>query len=224
MMKLKDLQTKPWYYQFAIFGGGGLLLCAAFWYFVTSNTRAETSGLDEQITKLQQDNAAAQIASQRINEFRAAYARSQAEYEDLKALLPEQRELTSVLQGLQERAQGRLSVRRFSPKEDVQQDFYFGKPIEVEVTGSYNNIGGFFAQMAAFQRIVSISDFQIRQATQQRTGQTIDAQFLLTAYYVPTENLQPAAPPANAATAAKPVTQPATPRPRRTREPKGSNS
>ena len=209
MMKLKDLQAKPWYYQLAIFSVGGLFMCAAFWYFVTSNTRAETTGLNEQIPKLQQDNARAQIASQRINEFRAAYARSQAEYEDLKALLPEQRELTSVLQGLQERAQGRLSVRRFSPKEDMQQDFYFGKPIEVEVSGSYNNIGAFFAQMAALQRIVSISDFQIRQTTQQRAGQTIDAQFLLTAYYVPTAKLQQAAP----NTAAKPATQPATPAP-----------
>jgi hypothetical protein len=66
--------------------------------------------------------------------------------------------------------------------------------------------------MAAFQRIVSISDFQIRQATQQGTGQTIDAQFLLTAYYVPTESLQPAAPPGTAATA-KPITPPITPAP-----------
>ncbi|MBA3442104.1 MAG: type 4a pilus biogenesis protein PilO [Pyrinomonadaceae bacterium] len=212
MMKLKDLQAKPWYYQLAVFSVGGLLVCAAFYYFITSNTRVETSVLDEQITKLQQDNAAAQVASQRINEFRAAYTRSQAEYEDLKALLPEQRELTSVLQGLQDRAQGRLSVRRFSPKEDVQQDFYFGKPIEVAVSGSYNNVGAFFAQMAAFQRIVSISDFQIRQATQQGTGQTIDTQFLLTAYYVPTESLQPAAPPGTAATA-KPITPPITPAP-----------
>ena len=202
MIKPKDLQSKPWYYQLAIFSVGVLFMCAAFWYFVTSNTRAETTGLNEQITKLQQDNARAQIASQRINEFRAAYARSQAEYEDLKALLPEQRELTSVLQGLQDRAQGRLSVRRFTPKEDVQQEFYFGKPIEVEVSGSYNNIGAFFAQMAALQRIVSISDFQIRQATQQRVGQTIDAQFLLTAYYVPTANLQSAAPNAKPATPA----------------------
>lgn len=212
MMKLKDLQAKPRYYQLAVFSVGGLLVCAAFYYFITSNTRVETSVLNEQITKLQQDNAAAQIASQRINEFRAAYARSQAEYEDLKALLPEQRELTSVLQGLQDRAQGRLSVRRFSPKEDVQQDFYFGKPIEVAVSGSYNNVGAFFAQMAAFQRIVSISDFQIRQATQQGTGQTIDAQFLLTAYYVPTESLQPAAPPGTAVTA-KPITPPIAPAP-----------
>lgn len=210
-MKLKDLQSKPWTYQLLIFSAGGLLICFAFYYFVTSNTRTETSGLDEQVTKLQQENAVAQIASQRINEFRASYARAQAEYEDLKALLPEQRELTSVLQGLQDRAQGRLSVRRFSPKEDVQQSFYFGKPIEVAVSGSYNNVGAFFAQMAAFQRIVSISDFQIMPSSLQRAGQTIDAQFLLTAYYVPTEKLQTAPLPGTAA-GATPAT-PAVPPP-----------
>ncbi|MBA2503904.1 MAG: type 4a pilus biogenesis protein PilO [Pyrinomonadaceae bacterium] len=197
MLKLDTLQEKPWYMQLAVFGVVALLLYAGFWYFVTSGTRDETAKLNTQITDLQSKNETARIASQRINEFRAAYARSQAEYDDLKALLPEQRELTSVLAGIQDRARGRLSLRRFAPKDDMQQDFYSGKPIEVEVTGSYNNLGQFFAQMAAYQRIVSITDFKVnrlaKDASGSNGGKTIDAQFLVTAYYVSPEKLQTAA-------------------------------
>jgi type IV pilus assembly protein PilO len=207
MFKLDTLQEKPWYIQLAVFGGLALLVYAGFWYFVTSGTRAEAKDLNDKVAVLKGQNAQAQIASQRLNEFRAAYASRQAEYDELKALLPEQRELTSVLQGVQDRARGsRLSLRRFSPKEDLQQDFYSGKPIEVEVTSSFASLRQFFDQMAKYQRIVSISDFKINQAPDQNANRSIDAQFLLTAYYVSAEKLQTsAAKPAPAAAGAAPA-------------------
>ncbi|HVG30873.1 MAG TPA: type 4a pilus biogenesis protein PilO [Pyrinomonadaceae bacterium] len=197
MSKLDSLQEKPWYLQLAVFGSLALLLYGGFWYFVTSGTRTETREIQERVATLQQSNARAQIASQRLTEFKVAYVRAQSDYDDLKALLPEQRELTMVLQGVQDRAKGRLTVRRFTPKEEVQQDFYSGKPIEIEVSGTYNNLGSFFAQMAAYQRIVSITDFKLTRMKEQNTGdKTLDAQFLLTAYYVSNERLQNAAKPA----------------------------
>lgn len=206
MFKLEKLEGKPWH-QVGIFGGIALVLCAAVWYFVTAPIREETAATIAQVDKLKSENALAQATSQRINEFRAAFARAESDYAELKALLPEQRELTSVLQGLQDRARGRLSVRRFTPKEDVQQDFYSGKPMEVEISGSYNNLGAFFADMAAYQRIVSISDFSVSRNSDQGGGRTIDAQFLLTAYYVSAEKLEvtPAKPGAKKKPAAPPV-------------------
>src|SRR5947209_2856842 len=199
MFKIEVLQEKPWYLQVAAFGAVALLVYGAFWYFVTSGTRAETADVETQVEQLQRANAGAQIASQRLNEFKANYARAQADYEDLKALLPEQRELTTVLANLQDRARGRLTLRKFTPKDDEQQDFYADKPVEVEVTGSYNDVGQFFAQMASYQRIVSITDFKLTKlkdapSQDKQQGKTVDAQFLLTAYYVSPEKLQPPAP------------------------------
>jgi Tfp pilus assembly protein PilO len=97
----------------------------AFRYFVTSGTRKETKEMEAEIALLLPRNAQAQIASQRLNEFRAIYKARQEEYDELKALLPEQRELTMVLQGLQDRAHNTgIIFRRFNPKEDVQQENY----------------------------------------------------------------------------------------------------
>ena len=208
-MNIGNIQELPWYLRLAIFGGVALLVYAGFWYFVTSGTRAETKTLEAQVEDLRAKNAQAQIAQQRLNEFRAAYKSRQEEYEELKALLPEQRELTSVLQGVTDRARtSRLTMRRFSPKEDVQQDFYSGKPIEVEVTSSFANLRSFFDQMARYQRIVSITDFKINRISEQDQGpgRTIDAQFLMTAYYVSQERLQKSnAAPAAAAPGAAPA-------------------
>lgn len=209
MFKLEVLEEKPWYMHLAAFGGVALLLYLGFWYFVTSGTRAETREVEEKVAKLRQDNARAQIAAQRLSEFKASYERAQADYDDLKALLPEQRELTMVLQNVQDRARGRLTLRRFTPKDDTQQDFYSGKPVEVEVAGTYNNVGHFFAQMASYQRIVSITDFKVTRLADEgspdrKEGKTVGAQFMLTAYYVSPEKLQPAAPAAPAANPAAP--------------------
>lgn len=222
MLKLEVLQEKPWYMQAALFGGVALVIYLGFWYFVTGSTRSETHEIEARVEELQRANAGAQIASQRLNEFKANYAAAQADYDDLKALLPEQRELTMVLQNIQDRARGKLTLRRFIPKDEVQQDFYSGKPVEVEVSGTYNNVGQFFAQMATYQRIVSITDFRVQKLKDgllkdKKEGKTVSGTFLLTAYYVSPEKLVPAAPaPANGqpvapAAAAAPVANPASP-------------
>ena len=196
MFKLEALPEKPWYLQLAVFGGLALVVYGAFWYFVTSGTRAQTAEIESKVEELLRSNAGAVVASQRLNEFKANYERAKADYEDLKLLLPEQRELTMVLQNVQDRAKGRLTLTKFSPQEEVQQDFYTGKPVQIEVTGSYNNLGQFFAQMASYQRIVSITDFKVskmaadKDAGDLKASQTVSASFLVTAYYVSPEKLQ----------------------------------
>src|SRR5437763_62068 len=190
-MKLGSLNNIPWYARLAIFvaiAGGAY---AMFWYFVTRGTRAETKDLSDKIAVLQKANMEAQIASQRLNEFRTAYKNKQEELEELRALLPEQRELTNVLQGIQDRARATsLQVRKFTPKDDVQQDFYSGKRIDVAVQSSFAGLRAFFDQMARYQRIVSITNFEIKQLDKQASNKTVDARFDLTAYYVSSEKIQ----------------------------------
>ena len=212
-MKIGNLQTLPWYVRLAIFGGFAIALYAGFWYFVTRGTRKETNELNAKIAELRPRNAQAQIAQQRLNEFRKIYQARQEEYAELKALLPEQRELTVVLQGVQDRAHNsNLSLRKFTPKEDVQQDFYSGKNIQIAVTSSFNNLKAFFDQMAHYQRIVSITNFEINQMDKQQPGKTVDASFDMTAYYVSAEKLQKQAAPkpagAGQASAPAPAAQP----------------
>jgi Tfp pilus assembly protein PilO len=197
-MKIGNLKVLPWYLRLVMFVAIAAVLYGGFWYLVTRPTRAETQQFNNEIAQLLPKNAQAQIASQRLNEFRAVYKARQEEYEELKALLPEQREITMVLQGVQDRARGNgLVLKKFMPKEDVQEGNYSGKKIEVSVTSSFASLRSFFEQLAHYQRIVSISNFQIHQVDKQTSMKTVDATFDLTAYYVSAEKLNsPAAQPA----------------------------
>ena len=190
-MKLGNLKSLPWYLRLVMFVVVAGLVYAGFWNFVTKPTRAETKAWNAEITDLVAKNAQGQIASQRLNEFRASYQARVDEYEELKALLPEQREITMVLQSVQDRARSNgLVLRKFIPKEDVQQENYSGKKIEVSVTSSFAALRNFFEQMAHYQRIVSITNFSLNQIEQQSSAKTVEATFDLTAFYVAADKLQ----------------------------------
>lgn len=179
--KIKNLQ---WYFQLMLLVGVAAMVYSGVWYFVTSETRVEIAALNDQIAELQAKNETARVATQRINEFRALYASKAEEYDELKVLLPEQREITNVLQGLQDTANGsRMIVMRFSPREDTQQDSIMAKPVEIEVDSNFTNLRSFFESMAKLPRIVSISDFKLNQLDKQSSEKTLHAQFLLTAFY-----------------------------------------
>jgi len=154
-MKIGNLPSVPWYLKLVIFVFVAAVIYGGFWYMVTKPINDETKQFREEIAQLLPRNAQAQIASQRLNEFRAVYKARVEEYEELKALLPEQRELTMVLQSLQDRARTNgLVLNKFLPKEEVQQENYSGKKIEVNVTSSFASLRNFFEQLAHYKRIV----------------------------------------------------------------------
>lgn len=187
---IERIKNLKWHLQLILLVAIASLLYLSVWYFVTSVTREEVAQLSDEVSQLKAKNEAARIATQRINEFRALYASKAAEYEELKVLLPEQREITNVLSGLQENARdSRLIVMRFSPREDSTNDSIMAKPVEVEVDSNFANIRAFFEKMAKLPRIVSITDFKINQLDKQTPDKTLHAQFLLTAYYADPEAL-----------------------------------
>ncbi|MBK8466390.1 MAG: type 4a pilus biogenesis protein PilO [Chloracidobacterium sp.] len=210
--KIKNLQ---WHYHLLILVCMAALVYGSVWYFVTSETRAEIAALNEEISQLLAKNESARIATQRINEFREMYASKAEEYEELKVLLPEQREITNVLQGLQDTANNsRMVVMRFAPRsDDTQQDSIMAKPVEVEVDSNFTNLRAFYDRIAKLPRIVSVTDFKINQLEKQTDAKTLHASFLLTAYYAaPTDlNAKPAQPGAPGAPGAPAGGQPAAP-------------
>ncbi len=215
MEKIKSLD---WYWQLAILVGIAAVFIYGVRYFYTDDIRTEIQGMEDQTTQLQAKNEAAKNATEHIGETRELYAAKQQEYDELKVLLPEQREITNVLQGLQDTARdSRLIISRFFPKEDTQQNSIMAKPVEIEVDSNFNNLRDFFDRMAKLPRIVSISDFSLKQLDKQTEDRTLHSTFTLTAYYASPENLTPApaAPGAPAPNGAQPAPagQPAPPAP-----------
>jgi type IV pilus assembly protein PilO len=189
---LEKIKNLKWHFQLLLLVGVAAMLYLAVYYMYTGEVRAEVAAINEEVEQLRAKNEQARVATQRINEFRALFASKSEEYEELKVLLPEQREITNVLQGLQDTANGaRLTVMRFNPRDETSKDSIMAKPVEVEVDSNFSNLRNFFDAMAKLPRIVSITDFKINQLAKQTDAKTIHAQFLLTAYYASPNDLNP---------------------------------
>ncbi len=213
-MKVGKLPSFPWYLRLLAFLAIGGVLYAGFWYFVTSGTRNATKEMQAEIADLKPRNAQSAIVQQNLNNFKALYKAREEEYAELKALLPEQKELTMVLQGIQDRAKNSgLVLMRFNPREDTQQDNYSGKKIDVGVISGFTSLRTFFDQLAHYQRIVSITNFELKQMDKQSLTKTVEARFDLTAYYVSSERLNQAPAPNAKPAAGGAVPAPAAPAP-----------
>lgn len=202
---MDKIKTLNWYWQLLIVAFLGFTIAFLVRYLYTGTIQEETAKKTDEVSQLKSKNQSAEIATQRISEFRSLYANKSQEYDELKVLLPEEREITNVLQGLQDAThESRLILSRFSPKEDTAQDFIMAKPVEVEVDSNFNNLRTFFEKMAKLQRIVSITDFSLKQLDKQTSDRTLHAQFLLTAYYASPESMNNTTP-ANPAAPGQPA-------------------
>ena len=85
-----------WYFQFILLSVIGAMVYMAVWYFVTSGTREEVAQLQDQVSQLKAKNETARVATQRINEFRALFASKNEEYDELKVLDAESKQVEDI--------------------------------------------------------------------------------------------------------------------------------
>lgn len=178
------------FYQVLITLAAVALLVFVVDFFFISNTRAQTAELRRKLEQLQRENKAGSLVKENVKGFEKALRDSQHELASLKALLPEEVRLADVLQTIQTKARRQnLILRVFRPGAPEQKDYYNEKPILVDVSGSYRNLGSFFADMAAFERINNISNLEIVETETQTDRVSISSSFTVTVYYLTSENI-----------------------------------
>lgn len=182
-----------WYYQMLL-----LLVLVGLLFFASdallySDTRAETVKTQEQVQSLKAKNAQGNIIRQNIADYERTLKEKQEEIDRLRDLLPDQVEISRVYSDIKDRMHAqKLDLKRFAETKAAPSEFYTAQPIQVEVTGTYDNLGHFFSQLAFYTRIVSVTEVEIKQSqdSAQESGRTIDSQFTITAYYISPQNLE----------------------------------
>lgn len=181
-----------WYYQMLILIALVALLVYASDTMLYSDTRAETVKIEQQIQTLKAKNAQASIIRQNLAAAEETLRQKQAEMDNLRDLLPDQVEITKVFDSIKDLMKSRkLELKKFAPLQATPAEIYTAQPIQVELTGSYDNVGMFLSDLGFYKRIVSVTDVDVRQAedTAQLAGRSINASFVVTAFYITPDNL-----------------------------------
>jgi Tfp pilus assembly protein PilO len=102
---------------------------------------------------------------------------------ELETIIPQKEEISDILRKIQQLAwDSRLNIEKFIPKADVDKEFYYEKPISIEITGNYHNLAIFYDRLSNFSRLYNIEEFTIKSLRAQTDTSTISALSTATTY------------------------------------------
>jgi len=165
-----------------------LILCGvvaaiigAYIYFSYLPNTETLKGKREELTKLQaQHNQQLKVLAN-LPKFKLEVKELQTKFAETLKLLPESREIPSLLSNISTLAQDAgLQILLFEPKKEMVKGFYADIPVKMQVRGKYHNLGYFFDRVSKLSRIVNISDIEIKSKKGRKKGEDlsdVDAKF-----------------------------------------------
>jgi len=141
------------------------------WSLVLSDRASELETSRAQEDTLKQDIVKKLSQSANLAELQKQRVQVQEYVTQLEKQLPGKAEMDELLTDINQAGLGRgLEFQLFKPGDVVVKDYYAELPIAVKVTGSYNDMGAFAADISKLSRIVTLHDIQIRQLAGGKDG------------------------------------------------------
>jgi type IV pilus assembly protein PilO len=202
-----SLTKLPWYAQIGAFVVLAVAGCAAFYYYIELPMRADMAARQTQLVSVRADITKGLATAKKLPEFRAQVADLETRLDNLKAVLPEEKDASDLLRRMQtEAARSNLEIKSFKPSPTVTQQLHAEWPINLELEGTYHNLALFFDRVGKFTRIVNISNLDVKTKEKPEPNSTIRATCVATTFVLLDK-------PAAAKPGAKGGAKPAAPKP-----------
>jgi type IV pilus assembly protein PilO len=193
-----SLAKLPWYAQVGAFVALAVGACGAFYYYYEMPFQAELTVRQTELVRLRADVTKGLNTARQLPEFKAEVSNLEARLDNLRAVLPEEKDAADLLRRMQTVAtQSNLVIRSFKPAPVITKQLHAEWPINLELQGTYHNLAIFFDRVGKFTRIVNISGLDVK-----GTDRPGDVNTSITASCVATTFVlldKPAAPPAKKA-------------------------
>ena len=201
-----SLTRLPWYGQVGAFVALAIAGAGAFVYYYEWPARAEFSSREVQLEGLRKDISMGVTTARKLPEFRGQVGELEARLNNLKAVLPEEKDAADLLRRMQTVAtQSNLTIKSFKPAPTVTKQLHAEWPISLELDGTYHNLAIFFDRVSKFTRIVNISALDVKGKDKADPNSTIAASCVATTFVL-LERPAPGKAPAKAAAPAAPKT------------------
>ena len=178
-----SLTRLPWYGQigaFLVLALGGI---GAFVYYYEWPADAEFESRRTQLATIQKDIKMGVDTARKLPEFRAQVGELEARLNNLKAVLPEEKDAADLLRRMQVVAtQSNLTIKLFKPAATVTKQLHAEWPINLELDGTYHNLAQFFDRVSKFTRIVNISSLDVKGNPTPNPNSTIQASCVATTF------------------------------------------
>ena len=158
-----SLSKLPWWGQIGAF----VLVCGGavygFYQFYVSEMQADITSRETRLTAMRADIARGVATARRLPEFESQVTQLEQRLENLKQVLPEERDVADILRRIQGLAtQSNLAIQSFKPLPVVTQAMYQEVPYRLTAEGTYHNLGFFFDRISKFPRIINVGEISIK--------------------------------------------------------------
>jgi type IV pilus assembly protein PilO len=178
-----SLSKLPWYGQIGAFAILGLSGAGAFYYYYELPMNSDIAAREFQLTSLRNDAAKGQATARKLPAFRAQVAELEGRLDNLKAVLPDEKDVSDLLRRMQvEAARSNLEIKGFKPSPTVTKQLHAEWPITLELEGTYHNLATFFDRLGKFTRIVNVSGLDVRGKEKPEGNHTITATCVATTF------------------------------------------
>ena len=178
-----SLTKLPWYGQVGAFVVLAVAGAGAFVYYYEMPTREEFATRKATLASLRKDITMGVATARKLPEFRSQVGDLQGRLDNLKAVLPEEKDAADLLRRMQTVAiQSNLTIKSFRPAPTVTKQLHAEWPINLELDGTYHNLAIFFDRVGKFTRIVNISGLEVKGKDKPGVNSTITAACVATTF------------------------------------------
>jgi type IV pilus assembly protein PilO len=169
--------------QLGISLGVAVLIGGLFYWLYWSDAVDKETKKTAELSALRDDIRKLEITASKLEEFKHEVQVREAKLEQLKQVLPAEKETPDLMRKVQYlAASSNLTIKRFTPGATVSKDFYQEWPINVDVEGTYHNLGLFFDRVGRLPRLMNTGGLKVRAQPRQTASNTIAASCVATTY------------------------------------------
>jgi type IV pilus assembly protein PilO len=158
-----SLAKLPWYAQVGAFTALSIGACGAFYYYIEQPKQAEFKTRRAQLDGIKVEIKKGVTAGKQLASFETEVDDLELRLDNLKAVLPEEKDAADLLRRMQTVAtQSSLVIKSFKPAPVITKELHVEWPIQLELEGSYHNLATFFDRVGKFTRIVNITGVDVK--------------------------------------------------------------
>jgi type IV pilus assembly protein PilO len=146
----------------AVLGGIALAMVVLYSFAFFGVKRSELDALQSQLEKLERDLVESRAVAANLSTFTEELENLSRQLDEALEKLPDSAELPVLLTDITSVGKkSGLEFRSFRPRSELNRNFYAEVPIDIELQGSYHNLGLFLDRVAHLPRIVRINEVSI---------------------------------------------------------------
>ena len=159
------------------------LLCVGFYYFWYSGALERQTQQEAKLAELQTQIRALEATANKLPEFQREVQALEARLETLKRTLPPEKEMPDLIRRVQYlAAQSSLQIRKFNPAAPLEKEFYQEVPVNLDLEGTYHNLGAFLDRVSRMSRLVNVGNVKVKAQSKPTINNTVAASLVATSY------------------------------------------